>query len=297
MRVGNFTVKGSGGQVAEVLIVPIPENPQNETEVINIWRTDLRKERISDAELHDLSEHVMINEAEGHFYDVGTSSAQDGSTTQIIGAVLPHEGFSWIFKMSGPASLVSQQKETFIKFLETIRFQADAAPQVASQSAGRVPGGNANNFAGSSAGLPEWRIPDNWHQQPPTAMLLANFQVTGAEGEARMTVSSFPGAVGGLLANVNRWRGEIGLGPVEEGDLTNLVSEADLHGGKATLVDLSGDAAAGKSATGAERTIAAIVPRGGNTWFFKLRGPKPVVTAEKDAFIQFLKSVRFPNVS
>jgi hypothetical protein len=45
--------------------------------------------------------------------------------------------------------------------------------------------------------------------------------------------------------------------------------------------------------TGKYRMIAAIFPRSDRTWFFKLTGPTPVVTANEAAVQQFLHSIRF----
>jgi hypothetical protein len=40
--------------------------------------------------------------------------------------------------------------------------------------------------------------------------------------------------------------------------------------------------------------IGAIATYNGNSWFFKLMGPDPVVAAEKPAFLQFLQTVKSP---
>jgi hypothetical protein len=42
-----------------------------------------------------------------------------------------------------------------------------------------------------------------------------------------------------------------------------------------------------------DRTLAAIVPKGEQGWFFKLTGPKDAVAAQTEAFTNFLKTVRF----
>lgn len=42
-----------------------------------------------------------------------------------------------------------------------------------------------------------------------------------------------------------------------------------------------------------DRTLAAIVPRQGQGWFFKLTGPKDAVAAQADPFTALVKSVQF----
>jgi len=110
----------------------------------------------------------------------------------------------------------------------------------------------------------------------------AKFVVAG--GKATATVSIFDGPTGGVLANVNRWRTQqLGLPPVDEAGLKPLLSAIDLPDTKANLVDMAGSN---------QRMIVAIVPRGASTWFFKLVGEETAVGAEKNAFIDFIKSNR-----
>src|SRR5262245_32017108 len=43
------------------------------------------------------------------------------------------------------------------------------------------------------------------------------------------------------------------------------------------------------------RMLAAMIPRGDRTWFFKAVGPAEQIGAQKEAFDQFLASVRFTD--
>jgi hypothetical protein len=120
--------------------------------------------------------------------------------------------------------------------------------------------------------------------------LLAKFAVSDSEGKAEVTVSSFAGMAGGLAANVNRWRGQLGLSPLSTADAEKEASSLDVLGGKAMLVDMTGEKGGQKT-----RLTAVIVPREGQTWFYKLMGHASVAEREKAAFIKFVQSVRYPN--
>jgi hypothetical protein len=79
---------------------------------------------------------------------------------------------------------------------------------------------------------------------------------------------------------------------VGEKDLDGLVSSLDVPGGKAILVDMSGeDAKSGQKA----RLIGAILPRGDRTWFYKLMGDEQVAEREKPAFVKFCQTAKYPN--
>jgi hypothetical protein len=134
-----------------------------------------------------------------------------------------------------------------------------------------------------------WEAPPAWKAKPATAMRKGSYGVPGDGGEAELSVTAFPGDVGGELANVNRWRGQVGLAPLRAEELDSAVSRLEANGLSFTIVELfpQGD-------PGAKAIVGAIVPFGGSTWFFKLMGPGAPVKASKPAFMEFLHTVRAP---
>jgi hypothetical protein len=161
-------------------------------------------------------------------------------------------------------------------------------PNIGSMSGQSLPAGSA-----SDAPNPQWSVPANWQPGNPSSMRRATFEVTGADGQAaEIVVSVFPGDVGGLVANINRWRGQIGLGPVAPDEIAGITSDLDVNGTKSTVVDFKADTALpGK--TQPARMIVVTVPNAGNSWFFKMTGDAPLVNAQKESFLQFVKSVKF----
>src|SRR5436309_3698517 len=106
-------------------------------------------------------------------------------------------------------------------------------------------------------------LPPDWKEVPAGQMLLSKYVVSDASGaQAEVTVSAFPGDVGGVLRNVNRWREQLQLEPVSAEKLPDLTASLDVGGGTATLVDMSGQDAKTSQKT---RMIAAIVPQGNRT--------------------------------
>jgi hypothetical protein len=128
-----------------------------------------------------------------------------------------------------------------------------------------------------------WTTPAGWKELPPTTIRIGNFLVTGGQDKkAEVAITSFPGSVGTELDNVNRWRGEVGMEPVEQDNISSQPIEVDSRAGK--LYDFVGPAA---------ETVVVSLPHQGATWFFKLRGDKAVVSGARAAFLDFLKSVHF----
>ena len=121
-------------------------------------------------------------------------------------------------------------------------------------------------------------------------MLLARFTATEGAQKADITVSSFPGDVGGLLANVNRWRRQISLPPLDEAGLNTAVTILTTAAGPASQVDITGtDAKTGQPA----RLVGVVLPLNGQSWFYKLLGDATVVEHQKADFLQFVQSVKY----
>src|SRR4029077_1928402 len=130
-------------------------------------------------------------------------------------------------------------------------------------------------------------------EQPAQQMVLHSFSIVdGQGGKASVTITTFPGSVGGTLANVNRWRNQLNLEPVEQSDLPKVTSSLDVLGGKAMLVDMIGT---DRKTNQKARLMAAMVAKEGSTWFYKLLGDEQVVAREKEAFIKFVQTIRYPN--
>lgn len=118
-------------------------------------------------------------------------------------------------------------------------------------------------------------------------MRKATYVIVGDGGaSAELAISAFPGDVGGEIANVNRWRGQVGLAPVSDAEAAAAVMRLEVNALQIGVVDL------GDSGAGGNRLLGAIVPFDGTTWFFKLVGPDALVAKEKPGFIEFVKTVK-----
>lgn len=145
---------------------------------------------------------------------------------------------------------------------------------------------NPHTAASADAG-PQMDVPTAWKEKAPGPMVLKSYSVSGSKGgNATVSITSFPGDVGGRLMNINRWRKQLSQPEIDE----SQVNSASQNFENGYLVDLEGtDVKTGKPA----RLIAAAIPHEGNTWFYKLLGDKATVEESKDAFLKFVKSVRY----
>ena len=279
IRLGNFAVPGKDGTKASVAITSFPGDVGTDLDNVNRWRQQLELAPVEQSQLS--SESVAVGSSDAKLFDIS------GATARTIVAFLRRNGATWFFKMTGDIGAVTDAKPAFIEFLKSVRFAA-GGDVVATAAA--VPTAAATAPAVANSSSPKWSVPPNWVEKAPGAMLFKSFSIADNAGAgAAVTVSFFPGAVGGPLANINRWRGQMGLSPVAEDHLAGVANTLEPAGGKATLVDCEG-----AGAKAGQRLVAVIVPHGENTWFYKLLGDKALVAKEKDGFVNFVKTVQYP---
>ncbi len=137
-----------------------------------------------------------------------------------------------------------------------------------------------------------YKAPADWKKHNASGPIRAEaaFLISAGDKAADVTITRLPGAAGGVLANVNRWRGQIHLEQVDEQQLHRELRPIDVAGTAAQYVDLIGPESAGPPP---QRILGVILPRGEQTWFFTIKGPADLVEKQKAAFETFVKSVRF----
>lgn len=82
-----------------------------------------------------------------------------------------------------------------------------------------MPSGGTASASVAAANSITWAAPDHWAAKPLGAMRRGSFAAKNAAGEADCSIFVFPAATNPLLANINRWRGQIGLAPITEAQL------------------------------------------------------------------------------
>jgi hypothetical protein len=311
MRVASFGISQDGKQ-ADVSVIPLGGMAGTDPANVNRWRGQVGLGPLAEADVSKLAEKVSVGAESADLYDLAGTVPGNGEAQRILGVILHRDDTAWFFKMIGDAGLVEQQKPAFIAFLKTILFGApSAAPSAIDLSqlppsqppiAGTSPG--TQNFLGPNAntlvmgglvkdgdGKSIWTIPADWKQIDPGTLLFAKFLIAAGDGKAEVNILSADEG-GSLLANVTRWRGQLGLPPVtQEDELSKMVSSIN-GAGNGQIVDFTGtDSKTGKPA----RLVGAIVPQNGQTWFYKLMGDEQVVSQQKDAFIKFIQSAKYPD--
>lgn len=124
-----------------------------------------------------------------------------------------------------------------------------------------------------------WTLPAGWSVAPTQQMRLANFTI---EGGGTCGLFLFPGG-GDRLANVNRWRGQAGLPPIDASALEQALSSGTCAFGPFHWLPLRGEKTA---------FLAAIVQTPSGQCFVKLEAPGDRLDALRDGFLAFTSSLR-----
>jgi hypothetical protein len=284
MSLASFSIEDANGS-ATMNVTPLPNLEGREEAVVNMWREQVELGPLSAEEVAKALEPTEIAGGKGFSFEI--KGTRGGKPARTITAVQHRGDRSWFFKLSGDDATVSAQKAAFLEFLKTLHFhvEGDDASHTANtgSSAGASNSGPTSPSPSGDPGLPEfqWKIPEAWQKVSPGQMQVAKFTVPEKDGaKAEVSVSVFPSDTGGTLANVNRWRKQLGLGEVDEAGLKSCVTGLDAAPG-AVLVTLTNEQ---------RQMLGAIVPRQGKWWFYKMMGDAPAVASAHEDFVSFVRT-------
>ncbi len=151
---------------------------------------------------------------------------------RVLGLVIPiSEKLNRFVKFMGPKERITAHEADFDAFIQTLR----------------VP----ENPEAPLTFVPPAKAKPRAKTERESAFVEHVFVFGEAPHSVEMTISTPIG--GSLLSNINRWRGQLGLRPVDQEQLATLITEMDLGGKPAYRVDFSGP--------GGDKTMAPPMPR------------------------------------
>lgn len=139
---------------------------------------------------------------------------------RLLAAVVPHADKTWFIRMQGPRETMEQGKKTFDAFVESIRFTDSAESPI------------------------EWNKPEAWVESDEKMVRgfrrHAAFRIGSEPDDLEVVVTSLGGAGGSLLANVNRYRRQLGRSKLEERQLPYYVKKQMVGDVEVTRIDIDG---------------------------------------------------------
>src|SRR5262249_39556266 len=120
---------------------------------------------------------------------------------RLLGAIVTTDTNAWFFKLVGNADDVAADRDGFMKFVGSLRFPVEGKEPV------------------------EWTLPEGWKSEPGTSMRYATIYLP--RGQV-VTVTRLGAEGGGVLANVNRWRDQLKLPPINGDELWKQSQHVEL---------------------------------------------------------------------
>ena len=133
-------------------------------------------------------------------------------TWRMVAALVPAKDETWFFKMVAPSRRIGGGKDEFIRFIQSLKIAETVA----------------------------WTLPTGWSDEAGAGERRSTLKFGKDDPRFEVSVVRLPGDAGGILANVNRWRGQLGLDPIAEAGLAAQSTVLTISEVKVTLVDFEG---------------------------------------------------------
>ena len=164
---------------SEITVYSIPKekssSPSSSNDISEYTKD--KSEYVSAAKLGDHPAHLVQAENQGQAIRI---------------YVVNFGGNSWFFKLIGDSHLAEREKENFDAFVRSFEFREGSPPPDPKTAS----------------------VPTGWKPGKVSSMRLGSYSVEEQDGcSLDISITSFPGDLGGLMPNVERWLGQIGLQP------------------------------------------------------------------------------------
>jgi hypothetical protein len=254
---------------AEIAVSAFPGEAGGATANVNRWRGQIGLPPWTDDEVLKAITTAVV---EG--VTVSTLKLQGAEQHMLVGIINPGDGNTWFVKSTGKTGDAAALEPDFVAFCRSFRISGKPSANPSGK-------GTAAN-SGVLAGLSMWTAPTGWKQTPdPSGIASAMYSVDTPHGPVRVTATSLVGDGGGILANINRWRTQMGLETLSS---LKAQPQVDIGVPGVIVVDLS-------DAGGERRMVAAVAPdsmgsaRSSDlTWFFKMSGSAKSVGMQLESF-------------
>jgi hypothetical protein len=115
MRYASFTSE-INGEKADISVVTFAGDGGSDADNVNRWRQQIGLPAVEASALNSMIVPVRAGEVSFSTVDMA------GATARVVAGWTRHDGRTWFFKLTGPKTVVEQEKSKFVKFLQSVRF-------------------------------------------------------------------------------------------------------------------------------------------------------------------------------
>ncbi|MCG6157344.1 hypothetical protein [Rubinisphaera margarita] len=133
-----------------------------------------------------------------------------GEPARMFGAMVRVDDQTWFYKLTGPVDEVNKIVPQLRDYVVSMKYEN---------------------------GQPVLTKPEGWEQLPGNQFRFATMKIPAESGALEMSISPLPSSEEELLnavANINRWRGQLGLGEIKSTDIEAAGDDPSLEISKAS---------------------------------------------------------------
>lgn len=129
---------------------------------------------------------------------------------RLLAAIVPAGNDTWFFKLMGRTDSTAENADTFWKFVRSVRIPKEGKEPIS------------------------WNVPVGWKQEPGKELRFATFRIPFGQ---EVTVFRFGEQPEKAMENINRWRGQLKLPPMNASDIDKIQKE-EIDGHMSFFIDL-----------------------------------------------------------
>lgn len=246
------------------------------SQIVNMFARELGHPDYNQSTVGQILQKKELGGRTFEFIQLEDRTSEDETQRAAMLALYRQDAQTWLFPFIANRKLVNEQLDNFYTFLGSTTLRAGKTPVRA--VAPSLPPAQAP----TASHQPTWEAPAHWERKASTQMRIGNYAVTNEAGQSLdFSITSFPGQVGGILANVNRWLGQVGIEQTDEEGLKQYLSDRTVDEKPAKLVLAESEDQA---------LYAAILFHKDRSWFLKLMGDRALAQTEKENFLGLVDS-------
>lgn len=280
MRQGSFAV--AGNPEADCSIVLLPGEAGGLDANVNRWLAQVGAPALSHEAIAALPARALLGAKgtviEGTGTYTGMGQGQDKPGFKLVGVIsqraIRGNPATCFLKMVGPAAVIDAERAHFDALCDSIKTPLDGADEPAPPE---------------NTAPVEWTAPSEWRRLGAAPMRVVSF---GAATQSECYVSVLPGDAGGLAANLNRWRGQLGMPALDDASIAAL-PKVKLLGQDVPLIEAAGSYTdmQGQAHT-SYAMLGAVGKKGDSSVFVRMLGPEAELKSERERFVAFASSLR-----
>jgi hypothetical protein len=118
----SYSAADGHGQTASVNISFFPGSVGGTFANVNRWRRQMGLDPITEDKLDSVTQPLDVAGGKATLVDFTGTDARTGQPGRLVAVIVPNGDNTWFYKLSGDGAVVQGQKDSFVKFVQTVQY-------------------------------------------------------------------------------------------------------------------------------------------------------------------------------